>query len=116
MKLEPSADPLAVVQAVQRAGTDVGAHTNAEREDFDLHRVFQQLGLEIPRSVLVNWYRWDEVDEFQTTDLCRLFGDIWYPSSDDIDIADPALRWIVSVAHDGGVSVVRLQDWTALST
>ncbi len=36
-------------------------------------------------------------------DLISTFSDIWYPSSDDLDIIDGTMQWIVSIDHNGTV-------------
>ena len=39
--------------------------------------------------------------------VVRWFDDLWYPAADDLEIFDASCSWLVSVAHDGAVGVVR---------
>ncbi len=40
--------------------------------------------------------------------MSRWFDDIWYPASDDIDLFDSTLDWILSVSHSGLIDLRRL--------
>jgi hypothetical protein len=71
---------------------------------FDLLRVLPDHVRERD-TVLINWYRFDDVDEVRTKDLATFFSDFWYASSDDIDIFDPDVTCILSVRHDGTVKI-----------
>lgn len=75
---------------------------NAE-ENFNLTGLFQFLELVTTEKVFINWYRFDDIDEFYTKDVATYFEDIWFPSADDIDIFDNTFSWIVSIRHDGNV-------------
>jgi hypothetical protein len=77
--------------------------TSAESDNFDLRDVFRQLGISPLTEVLINWYRFDEIDRMRLEDLAGCFQSIWYPSADDIDIFDSTFSWIVSVSHSGDV-------------
>ena len=79
---------------------------NAEQE-FALLPTFTALGIAPLPELFVNWARFEEVDAFQTADVARYFGDLWYPVADDIDLFDASLSWLVSIRHDGVVSVIR---------
>jgi hypothetical protein len=52
-------------------------------------------------NAFLNWYRFDKVDELKFDDLCEVFDDLWYPSSDDLDILNPNINWVVSIEHFG---------------
>jgi hypothetical protein len=82
---------------------------DATREDFDLKQVLSQLKFNLADTVYLNWYRFDELDEVQTDGLCRVFKDIWYQSSDDLDIVDSNMNWLLSIAHHGVVSALSLR-------
>jgi hypothetical protein len=58
-------------------------------------------------NVYINWYRFDAINIFITDDVDKYFFNIWFPTSDDIDIFDESLDWIVSVRHDGCVSFLK---------
>jgi hypothetical protein len=87
---------------LQSRSTVVGGES-AEADTFDIVRLLQRLQLEMSETVLLNWHQYDDVDEMRAEDLRRHFDDIWYPSSDDLDIIDAGLGWIISVRHDGVV-------------
>jgi hypothetical protein len=55
----------------------------------------------------VSWYRVDQIDEIAFDDLATWFDDIWYPNSDDLDICDDTLSWVVSINHEGDVNWIR---------
>jgi hypothetical protein len=65
-------------------------------------------GVTSSETIFLNWYRYDDVDEMRLADVTKFFEDIWYPSSDDLDIFDESLRWILSIRHDGEVKYVNL--------
>jgi hypothetical protein len=74
---------------------------------FRLIETLRSLNLSSLTNVYVNWYRFDNIDKFRTDDLNKYFDDIWFPSSDDIDIFDESLDWIISIRHDGCVSLIK---------
>ena len=43
-------------------------------------------------------------------DLNKHFYDVWYPSSDDIELFDDTLDWIIFVRHYGGVQLLALNQ------
>jgi hypothetical protein len=75
---------------------------SADSDEFDLAQVIP-VPVPVDQVVLVNWYRFDDVDAVKFETLTKYFGDIWYPASDDIDIFDSRVSWVVSVRHDGTV-------------
>lgn len=77
------------------------ATQNAQGERFDLMQVFRQFAIVPREKCLVNFYRFDRIYEFPTTQLATYFDDIWYPGPDDIEIFDDDLTWMISVDHDG---------------
>ena len=81
---------------------------SAESDDFVLSRTISDSGIVSEPSVFLNWYRFDNVDQLQLTDLTKYFDDIWYPAADDIDVFDTTLSWVISIRHDGMVFLVRL--------
>ena len=106
LALPAETDNLTVVRelaAVAEAcrGIDAGS------EDFRLRRCLAELGIKPEKKVCINHYRFDQIDELWFEDVDRVFEYIWYPGSDDIDIFDSRLNWVLSVSHDGEVSIVR---------
>lgn len=73
-------------------------------------RVFEQLSINAREVCYVNFYRFDHICEFPTTQLATYFDDIWYPASDDIEIFDDSLAWMIAVDHGGYISAGALSD------
>jgi hypothetical protein len=104
--LPAGSDPLALVRRLLEVES-VLPDLDAESEQFDVLRALERAGVRPGPSVLLNWYRFDQIDELALIDLEAYFADLWYPSSDDIDIFDESCDWILSVMHDGKVVFVR---------
>ncbi len=81
---------------------------NAVEEKFDLSALLNQLGFDLSELMYLNWYHYDDVDEMRTRDVLMKFSDIWYPSSDDLDLVDAKMRWLVSIHHSGAVRALKL--------
>ncbi|TDQ12029.1 hypothetical protein [Pedobacter metabolipauper] len=79
------------------------ADSNAT-EDFRLIRVLNSIGINPLSEVFINWYRFKRIDRFDLKDLDKYFDDIWFPVSDDIDLFDASLDWILSIRHDGCIT------------
>lgn len=78
------------------------------KEGLDVLGVLDGLGLEHTEHAYLNWGRFEKLDRIRLRDLSEYFEDLWYPDSDDLDIIDTECKWILSVRHDGAVSIVRL--------
>jgi hypothetical protein len=107
LKLPEQLDAVHVIEHIERKNTLVKG-IDATQDDFDLMRTLQTAGLEVSEQLFLNWYRFDRMDEIRVDDLCRSFCDIWYTSSDDLDILHASLNWILSIHHSGTVSFLRL--------
>jgi hypothetical protein len=81
---------------------------DATRNDFALTSVMRSEKIVPSEEVMLNWYRFDAIDRVRWADLSTFFDDIWYPSSDDIDVFDSSYDWVVSVCHSGSVKVLHL--------
>jgi len=81
---------------------------DAENENFDLKAFTKSVGISVQNKVFVNWHQFDKIDKLSFEDLAAFFNDIWYPSSDDIDIFDSSFSWIVSITHDGEIQLSQL--------
>ena len=81
---------------------------NAQSEGFDFMSVTGAAGITTGARVCINWYRFDRIDCISPKDLATYFDDIWYPGSDDIDVFDDTLSWIISIDHDGRISLLTL--------
>jgi hypothetical protein len=100
-------DGLTLLKALESSG-ELVPDSNAESPSFNLRAVL--LGEEIVPGKLVylNWYRLDEIDEIQFDDVSQFFDDIWYPGSDDLEVLDRNLNWILFVHHTGNLKIARL--------
>jgi hypothetical protein len=111
LRLSPDADALHTVRILHEKSMAV-ENVGADAEDFDLKALLNQLEITTSEKVLLNWYRFDRIDEIRTSDLCRMFDDIWYPSSDDVHIFDETMTWVLSIAHYGAISLLRFTSLT----
>ena len=85
---------------------------NANRETFNLSDTLKGFDVHPEPLVYVDFYRYDDVDELRAEDVIRYFPYIWYPGSDDISIFDRSLKWVLSISHDGEVTLIRLSPST----
>lgn len=77
---------------------------NASNEsEFNLFELFKSLEI-APVNVFINWGKFENIDEISFNDLDQYFYDLWFHSTDNIDIFDDTYRWIVSIRHDGVIS------------
>jgi hypothetical protein len=98
-------DPLTLVRRLLEVETPIGGF-DARSDTFNLADAIRGAGIQAPSQVLVNWYRFDRIDQFALKDLIDYFTDIWYPSTDDIDIFDRSCAWTLSIMHYGAVQMV----------
>lgn len=53
-----------------------------------------------PKSVLINFCRFDDIDEMKLDDLNKYFYDIWYPVAEDIEIFDRECSWMILISYE----------------
>ena len=70
----------------------------------------QEIGIVPSEKVLINWFRFDQIDKMKSDDVSQYFDDFWYPAADAIDIFDRSLTWIVSVGYSGDVSLFEVSS------
>src|ERR1700679_3030855 len=87
----PNAPPLQLLTTLERLSAVV---PNAVPSNQDFHLNSLPIWTSMPRTIYVNWYRLDDIDEMAFIDFCTDFHDLWYPSSDDIEIFDDTLSWV----------------------
>ena len=86
-----------------RKNSEVIEGVNAKSSDFSLGSIaFPMFSRGL---VYINWYRFDKIDIIDLSDLDRWFEYIWYPSVDDIEIFDLKCNRVLSIRHDGLVSL-----------
>lgn len=76
-------------------------------DGFELIKTLFKLEIIPLERVFINWYMFKQIDEFDIKDVDKYFDDIWFPSSDDIDIFDKTLDWVLTVRHDGFISYLK---------
>jgi len=79
-------------------------------DSFDLRRVLCSIEIVPEDHVYINWYRFDKLDRMAVDDLAQYFDDVWYPSSDDIDLFDSTLSWVLSVTDEGYIRFVKFKQ------
>jgi hypothetical protein len=105
--LPQATDGLSLVQAIASRSVPLEG-LDASRPDFALSHVLQgSLAIHPEEELFLNWRRFDHLDRIQAGELARHFDDVWYPGTDDLDILDAQCRLILSIAHHGGVRLLR---------
>ena len=74
--------------------------------DFHLIETLRSLGITSHKDVFINWNEFHNIDYIDLNILDKFFYNIWFPTSDDIDIFDDSFNWILSIRHDGNVSFI----------
>lgn len=80
---------------------------NAGEANFTPASALLNSGVSVLESVYINWYNFDQIDELAFHDLNAAFSDIWWPGPDDINIFDASYKWILSIDHDGYISLLK---------
>ncbi len=106
--LSDSADSLTLARRIAEVESDVGT-LNELNPQSSLTQLLEKAKIPFSEFVYVNWNRFDSVDLMKFSDLVNYIDDIWYPSSDDIDIFDVTCSWIVSITHYRSVRAARFQ-------
>jgi len=81
----------------------------AEDENFNLLNCLKKNQISPNEKVYINFYRFDDVDELALDDVVKYFEYMWYSYSDDIDIFDSSLSWILSIDHNGQIYVLKIK-------
>jgi hypothetical protein len=108
LKLDPTVDSLKLINFLWGKSSAINS-INAEEEDFNFLEIIRLAGITPKQSVLVNWDRMETIDQIRLDDFCKYFSDIWYPSSDDIEVFDDSLTWMVFVGHSGDIRLTQLR-------
>lgn len=78
--------------------------------NFSIKELFYNLNVE-SNFLYVTWDSFKTIDRFKLTDFCQWFEYIWYPSSDDIDIFNDDLTWILQVYHYETIALAQLEKF-----
>ena len=97
----------ALVKKIHKKGRNIN-FANAESIEFDFEDLISHLNIKPNIKIYINWYHYDNIDIILFREFCKYFDYIWYPSSDDIDLFDDDLSWVISVSHDGSINFVSL--------
>ncbi len=89
-----------LIGAIKKARNFLPA-VNINNTEFCFEKIFHNIGLQVPKTIYINWYKFDDIDEISFDSFVELFSYIWYPSSDDIEIFDCNNNWIVGIDHNG---------------
>jgi hypothetical protein len=95
-----------LARAIDQIQTPVAGFLN-EKGVLTLEGVLKDLGIDCENLVHINWKHFDDIDRFEKDELFLYFFNIWYPSSDDIDIFDSTGKWLLSVDHGGGMKIIK---------
>ncbi|GAA4034803.1 hypothetical protein GCM10022409_19080 [Hymenobacter glaciei] len=76
-------------------------------EELKLLHILTSLGVNPMPNVYINWCQFERIDKIAIAALDKFFDDIWFPVSDDIDLFDESLSWVLSIRHDGVVSFMK---------
>lgn len=105
LKIEETKDTTNLVESIVKRGL-LAEGWNLETNPEKFSDLFNCFNLKKSNMVWLNWGHFDCLDELSTGDLIEFFDDIWYPSSDDLDILDQNYQWLISVDHMGLVSIL----------
>ncbi len=108
IQLSCDTDGLSLVRALF-AVSQVVDQASPQAENFDLAQVARRLSIDPEQYIYINWYRFDHVDCMRVEDLTEYFDDLWYPS-EDIEIFDNTLSWILFILHFDQVRVADLRE------
>ena len=108
LKLASSSGNLALVNEVNLQ-SEIFSEVRSDDGNFNLKQTLNSLEIKLPKRILINWYRYDDIDEMRFEDLASYFDDIWYPAVDDIDIFDDELKWILSISYSGEMKILRFK-------
>jgi hypothetical protein len=103
--LPPDVDSLELLKRLH-AAFELPTIYNATDPRFNLKAVIEDFKANVEGDVYINWDRFDNVDKIRFDDLAAYFSYIWYAVSDDIEIFDDSLQWIIVIRHDRAVACV----------
>jgi hypothetical protein len=105
--LRSDANGLTLVRTLEAKAAEIQSASPSD-PGFAPSKLLSQFRI-LPREIYINWYRFDDVDVMSTADVDRAFHDIWYPSSDDIEVFDESMTWFMLVSHFETIRLLRVQ-------
>jgi hypothetical protein len=97
---------LEILGALELKASDIPG-VQPSKDGFVLADLFKRLQLEA-KKIYVNWSRFDDIDEMNANEFSAVFHDLWYPSSDDIEIFDQSQKWVLLIRHFDVAQIVRM--------
>jgi hypothetical protein len=79
---------------------------NAQRPGFRPDALLDSLDISPGEDVYVNWDLLETIDHMRLKDFADYFDDIWYSGPDDINAWSSEMTWILSISHEGYISVM----------
>jgi hypothetical protein len=104
--LSGGSNALEVLRALELRASDI-PDVKPSEESFNLADLYSQLQLEAS-NIYINWSSFDDIDEMPLQAFSDTFHDLWYPSSDDIEIFDRGQKWALLIRHFDVAQIVRL--------
>lgn len=85
----------------------VQRHDISSLEQNDVQRLLFSLTSEAESIVVVIWANDHTGSMMKYSCFAEYFDDLWYPSSDDVWVVDPAFLWLIEVDHEEILSCYR---------
>ncbi len=96
-----------IIAIISKKGSLV-ENANVEESPNTFRLAFGSLTINNLDKIYLNWDNFDVIDEMLLGDFLKYFDDVWYPGSDDLNIIDSKLRWIVTIHHAGMLEILDL--------
>lgn len=106
LRLAGQSTAIQILKALEARAIDIPDAMPSE-ESFCFADLFRRLQL-VSTNIYVNWSSFDDIDEMALTTFSDAFHDLWYPSSDDIEIFDHSQAWVLLARHFDVVQIVRM--------
>jgi len=97
---------LAILKTLEVRASNI-SDVKPSEEAFVLSDLFERLKLEA-NNIYIDWSRLDDIDEMSALEFSAVFHDLWYPSSDDIEIFDQGQKWVLLIRHFDVVQILRI--------
>lgn len=76
---------------------------NAQSGDFNFEQLINNLLIEKPDYININWNDFENIDRFKFNDFSNYFSDIWYAGPDDIELFPDDISWIICIDAIGDI-------------
>ena len=76
-------------------------------DEFDFTRLLIDAQIRIPQEILVNFAAFEQLERMRYAEFAKHFRYVYWPATDDLDCFDESLEWIVSIDHDGRITVLK---------